>query len=226
MRELISMVCVTNRPHFAEAVRASYEGQRWPNKELVVIDSSEDGTILKDYADVHVRAEPGTWVGPLRNIALRATTGDYLMWFDDDDWRHPDLTRVLMGRMEAEGTEMAGLNCYFWIDIDGRMSRRYPCHNWPVFAASIYRNLPEMPPFRQKPLHKTDTYWLLRYLEKIEDSKALVNRPEMFGYVHHTSNVHNEEEPKGKATNEHDARFLPGSPLGLSAHMERLRVTV
>ena len=49
------MICVTNRPHFAEAVRRQYEGQTYPSKELVVIDSSEEGGILEGYADVYFR---------------------------------------------------------------------------------------------------------------------------------------------------------------------------
>ena len=71
----VSMICVTNRPEFEESVRVQFEGQAWERKELIVVDSSEEGEILRDLADVHIRAEPGTWVGPLRNRGLEYAAG-------------------------------------------------------------------------------------------------------------------------------------------------------
>jgi len=216
----LSMVCVTNRPEFADAVWTQFNGQTWPNKELVVIDSSEDGLILKDRADVHVRMDPDTWVGPLRNAGLKAARGSWLMWFDDDDWRHPDLSTILMDVAIRSSACIAGLRSYCWINLDGKMGRR-DCGKWPVFGASVYRNFWDTPPFRDKPRCKTDSYWLPRMQER--GVMSLVSQPELFVYVHHGSNVHNSDLGLKRDGKETDRQFLPGYSWGLAWHMYKIR---
>ena len=214
------MVCVTNRPEFSEAVWTQFRGQTWQNKELVIIDSSERGGILDELADVYVRMPPDTWVGPLRNAGLRAARGDYLMWFDDDDWRNPSLASHLMEIATLSSSCIAGLQSYYWIDIDGKMGRRR-CGKWPVFGASVYRNFHDTPRFREKPRCKTDSYWLPRMQER--GLMALVDQPELFVYVYHGRNVHNSDLGLRANGSETDAEFLPGSDRGLPAHMEKIR---
>ena len=216
----LSMVCITNRPCFSEAVWTQFQGQTYPNKELVVIDSSDGGGVLQDRADVYVRAEPGTWVGPMRNLGVKAARGDWIMWFDDDDWRHPDLAANLMDLALKSSSCIAGLNSYYWIDVDGKMSRRC-CGNWPVFGAAVYRHFHDFPLFREKPMWKTDSYWIPRMRER--GQMVLMNHPEWYAYVFHGSNVHNRDFMDHIVGKETDEVFLPSSPLGLAAHMDSIR---
>ena len=216
----LSMVCVTNRPCFSEAVWTQFQGQTYPNKELVVIDSSDDGGVLQDRADVYVRANPGTWVGPLRNMGIEAARGDYIMWFDDDDWRHPELSEHLMDLAVKSLSVIAGLNSYYWLNTEGKMSRRC-CGRWPVFGAAVYRHFHDFPAFREKPMWKTDSYWIPRMRER--GQMALVNFPEWYVYVFHGRNVHNRDFMDHIVGSETDEVFLPHSPHGLPAHMEIIR---
>ena len=220
MNPRLSMVCITNRPCFSEAVWTQFQGQTYPNKELVVIDSSDAGGVLQDRADVYVRAEPGTWVGPMRNLGVKAARGDWIMWFDDDDWRHPDFAANLMDLALKSSSCIAGLNSYCWIDVDGKMSRRC-CGNWPVFAASVYRHFHDFPLFREKPKWKTDSYWIPRMRER--GQMALLDYPEWYVYVYHGANVHNRDLMDNVTGRETDKDFLPSSTFGLPRHMEIIR---
>ena len=217
----MSMICVTNRPGFEEAVRRQYEAQTYPSKQLVVIDASDDG-MLRDVADVYVRKEPGTPVGAMRNAGLDATATEWFMWFDDDDWRHPDLTTDLMLLAKARGSDMAGLRSFFWLDVDGRMERR-DCPNWPVFGAAVYRNDRPVWPFRTKPICKTDSWWLLRILAKVGEW-TLLDKAASYVWVNHGSNVFNRSyETECRKPDERDRRFLEGTENALSRHMDLIR---
>ena len=55
---------------------------------------------------------------------------------------------------------------------------------------------------------------------------VLLDSPESFAYVNHGRNVHNHENWRAFPASEHDACFLPNDPLGLAAHMDRVRGAV
>ena len=222
------MICVTNRPHFAELVAIQYEAQTYPNKELVVIDSSVGGRILRHRADVYVREEPGAEIGRVRNVGLEVARGDWFMWLDDDDWRNPNMTSMLMRAADDMGEGMAGMRSFYWIDVDGRMEMR-ACANWPVFGAAGYRNDRPMNGFRTNTQRKckTDSLWLLRIREHFGGFGVLVDRPEWYVWVNHGSNIFNRSfNTQSRKPNEHDPRFREGKPNSLSTHMDILRTAL
>jgi glycosyltransferase involved in cell wall biosynthesis len=77
-----------------------YLRQTYPSKELIILDNgSVDLTdILREIPAeerTYLRVEPAdeVYIGGLRNIALEAATGEYVIpQWDDDDWFHP--TRI------------------------------------------------------------------------------------------------------------------------------------
>ncbi|HUV39124.1 MAG TPA: glycosyltransferase, partial [Planctomycetota bacterium] len=165
--------------------------------------------------------------GAMRNLGFERAHGDWIFWLDDDDWRHPALVRWLVDCAVRADAPMASMHECFWIDLNGQMAF-YDCMEWPIFAASIYRNDPPMPTFRPKVCRKSDSYWLLRILhDKKWDPSVTGPHPTRYVVVSHGRNVHN-PEMRGRivADTELDPRFLRDSPLGLHAHMERLRRAV
>lgn len=98
---LISCLCVTeNRPEFMDWLVWNYQKQTWPERELVIVDSSagegQDAILSYEFEDVRViRMEPGTGVAEKRNVAMREARGEIITWFDDDDWQHPDKCWIL-----------------------------------------------------------------------------------------------------------------------------------
>jgi glycosyltransferase involved in cell wall biosynthesis len=74
-----------------------YRRQRYPNRELVIIDDGREdlSPLLSDIPASEVRyirleKRPEHVLGYLRNLALQHATGSFLTQWDDDDWYHPD----------------------------------------------------------------------------------------------------------------------------------------
>ena len=105
----ISYLCVTHeRPQFIPWLLWNFERQTWPDKELIIVDSSETpaAVFAREHPDVRVVAAPGANVPAKRNIALAEAAGDAITWLDDDDWRHPDSAAVLAALLD--GAPVAG----------------------------------------------------------------------------------------------------------------------
>jgi len=93
----ISCLMVTSRrPKLVLRAIACYLAQTYPCKELVIVehgDPDDDGLKQRlaalGRADiVHVRVPLNATVklGDLRNISLAASSGEYVVQWDDDDW--------------------------------------------------------------------------------------------------------------------------------------------
>ncbi|MCB0201420.1 MAG: glycosyltransferase family 2 protein, partial [Anaerolineae bacterium] len=100
---LISCLCVTeNRPAFMPWLLWCFDRQRWPRRELVIVDSSAEPFTAGERDDVRVLSAPsGMGVAAKRNLALEAAQGDIITWFDDDDWQHPDRLTLLADALAA-----------------------------------------------------------------------------------------------------------------------------
>lgn len=100
----ISCLMVTaNRRRLAQRSVDCFLAQRYPNRELVIVD---DGT--EDYAPIlsavpadrliyhRLPKNPATTLGELRNLTLDLARGDLISQWDDDDWFDPArLTRQM-----------------------------------------------------------------------------------------------------------------------------------
>jgi len=133
---LVSCLCVTEgRAAFMPWLLWGFERQTWPNKELVVVDSSPapwacaatEGSVVRV-----LTAPPGTNVPRKRNLALQAARGCYVAWFDDDDWQHPDrLERI--GHALSAGAAVAGSTSSFFVDMFTSESYRYTGRGQVIF---------------------------------------------------------------------------------------------
>lgn len=96
----------------------SARAQEWPNKEIIVYDdASTDATAerLKAFSDIKIiRGEKNQGVAFARNQLISAAQGDFLAFFDDDDFSMPDRTSRQYARI-VEAEEIIGhdlLLCY------------------------------------------------------------------------------------------------------------------
>lgn len=113
-RPKVSCLLVTaDRPALCRRAIRCYEAQTYPNKELVVLDNGTEpvealvahlpaGTVRY----LRVEKTPTTVIGGLRNQALDAATGTFIVpQWDDDDWSHPERlerqARLLMEGYDA-----------------------------------------------------------------------------------------------------------------------------
>lgn len=108
-RSKVSCLMVTaNRPHLVRRAVHCYLQQTYPHRELVVVDDgAEDlSEVLREVPPAELRyvrlpAQPENVLGALRNVALDAATGAYLVQWDDDDWYHPERIARQVAVLEA-----------------------------------------------------------------------------------------------------------------------------
>jgi glycosyltransferase involved in cell wall biosynthesis len=114
----ISVCIVTNRPVFEDFYRWNYERQTYQEKELIVVDG------------------PGS-IGEKRNKALELATGDAVVWFDDDDWQHPEKLTWLAKELEDPEIQLAGWNRGIFMHLQNRALCDFRCSQMVASTAII-----------------------------------------------------------------------------------------
>jgi len=108
---LVSVIVTTyDRPVALGDALASIERQSYPAIEIIVVNDAGP-----DVRDVVARAPRARLIdqpenrGPAagRNAGLRAATGEYAIFFDDDDEMFPDHVGALAGALERSGLDVA-----------------------------------------------------------------------------------------------------------------------
>jgi len=134
----VSFLCVTHeRAPFMPWLLWNYERQKWPDKELVIVDSSPTPFTTKQ-KDVRIIHAPGAYVPAQRNLALAEALGDVVTWLDDDDWRHPDSIRVLEPLL-AGGVDIAGGRVSWFVNLFTEETQRYIDRRGVLFANVLIR---------------------------------------------------------------------------------------
>jgi glycosyltransferase involved in cell wall biosynthesis len=96
----VSVLLVTaDRPQLIKRALRCYQQQTYDALELVVLDNGEEPVeeIVRSFdlpgelQYLRAEPEPDLWIGGLRNRALDAATGTFVVpQWDDDDWSHPE----------------------------------------------------------------------------------------------------------------------------------------
>jgi glycosyltransferase involved in cell wall biosynthesis len=194
---LVSCLCVTeDRPEFIPWLLWCYDRQSWPQRELVIVDSSVPPLMLPERPDVRiVYVEPGTALGEKRNVALDAATGSAIAWFDDDDWQHPDRLTWLVealqqARVPAEATHAGPTGAWF-VDLFEDRCTEYRGAGFALFNGSLFvRANVEKHRFQPQQRAAEDTLWL-RALAQARGSLAVSQLPPVFFWLCHDSNTSN-----------------------------------
>jgi hypothetical protein len=110
---LVSCIMPTadRRPFVPRAVR-QFLAQDYPNKELVILDDGADGVadLVPDDPRVRYLRHAGRMpLGTKRNDCVRASRGELIMHWDDDDWMAPRRIRCQVEALLASGAEVCGL---------------------------------------------------------------------------------------------------------------------
>lgn len=82
-------------------------GQRDPELEVICVDDGStdaSAAAIAGYAShdgrVRLLRQPNLGAGPARNLGLDHATGEYVLFFDSDDWCEPGFFSELIGRAE------------------------------------------------------------------------------------------------------------------------------
>lgn len=113
-QDLVSIIVpVFNGERFLEQCLDSLLAQTYSHIEVICVDDgSTDSTpkLLAGYAarDKRMRiiTQENAGPGPARNRGIEAATGDYLSFFDADDWCEPTLVERAVSRIEEASADM------------------------------------------------------------------------------------------------------------------------
>lgn len=190
---LVSCLCVTqDRPEFLPWLLWNYDRQNWSNKELVIVDSSER-PFSTDRADVRVIvAIPGTGIAAKRNRALFEARGDYLAWFDDDDWQHPDRLAAMWGLLNGDSADVAGCTSAWFVDLWKRRCAPYHPTGEIIFNSCLFRTgIARSALFDERLRRASDTPWMSAIKRSPGARIATLQRQTCTCWLCHDTNVSN-----------------------------------
>ena len=165
-------------------------GQSYGAIELVCVDdgsTDSSGDILRDYADrdgrVRVITQENAGPARARNVGRDAATGDYLLFFDCDDWCEPELVARAVSRAQSTGADIVALPHYVFDQRIGvpipafwaLLPDKYPAdvcswHDNPDWLFRSFQNLPWNKLLRMEFVREND----LRFQEDIRLTEDLM----------------------------------------------------
>lgn len=185
---LVSVLLVTeDRPEFRPWVKWNFRRQTYPNRELIVIDSSfppvwnTSVTLSNEserIAQRVYRAPHGTSVPQKYNQALDEAKGDIIMFWGDDDWQHPQRIEWTVEALEKKDLNVAdrptivGWSHGWFVDLWTNKCSFYRCGKVTASTVGIRTEVAKMARFDEALSHASDTRWLNRILET-HKAKAL-----------------------------------------------------
>ena len=140
--ELVSVVIPCfGQAHFLGEAIESVLAQTYPHLEIVVIDDgSPDNAsrIASRYRGVRCVREPNAGMAEARNMGLRATNGDFLVFLDADDRLLPVAVEAGLRALGQHPEAAAAVGTYRRISEDGTP---LPTHDQPIVERDHYAQL-------------------------------------------------------------------------------------
>lgn len=190
---LVSCLCVTeSRSAFLPWLLWNYRRQTWQNKELLIVDSSSEPfrSDLSDIRVLHVPDEKG--IAEKRNRALLAARGEFIAWFDDDDWQHPERLERLCGYLLNGSADIAGCTSSWFLDLWKSRCAPYHPTGEPIFNSCVFRaEIAKSLRFDEKVRRASDTPWMSRIKRRAVGRLTIVPRATYSAWLCHDMNVSN-----------------------------------
>lgn len=143
---LVSCIMPTaDRRRFVPLAIQNFLQQDYPNRELVILDDGKDSVADLSPADgrvKYIRMPHRQTVGAKRNQCIRASQGDLIVHWDDDDWVAPHRIRYQVEAMVREGAEVCGLRQMLFHDLSTSKTWLYTyppnLRTWLVGGSLLY----------------------------------------------------------------------------------------
>lgn len=144
-----------NRRRFVPLAIQNFLQQDYPNRELVILDDGQESVADLAPADPRVkymRAQQRQTVGAKRNHCIRASQGNLIMHWDDDDWVAPHRIRYQVEGMLREDAEVCGLRQMLFHELASGKTWLYTyppnLRTWVAGGSLLYkRNYWQRAPF-------------------------------------------------------------------------------
>jgi glycosyltransferase involved in cell wall biosynthesis len=143
---LVSCIMPTaDRRRFVPLAIQNFLQQDYPNRELVILDDGKDSVadlLPPDERVKYTRMPHRQTVGAKRNQCIRASQGDLIVHWDDDDWVAPHRIRYQVEAMQREGAEVCGLRQMLFHDLSTSKTWLYTyppnLRTWLVGGSLLY----------------------------------------------------------------------------------------
>ena len=119
MPKISVIVPTRNRASFLPQLLELYRNQTWKNKELLVLDDSEQENetfkdLAKSYSDIkYWHRSQKLSIGGKRNALISESTGEIIAHFDDDDYYAPNYLSWMHREMEDNHADFVKLGGWF-----------------------------------------------------------------------------------------------------------------
>ena len=167
---VVSVILTTrDRPRFLPLALAGYQQQRYPHRELIVVDDGERFPADEAAATVAggrlLRMPPGTPLGSKLNAGIELARGFLIQIIDDDDWYGPEFLGGMVGALAASWETacqptLVFLSPFLFFDLARWDVRRSTKGHLPGATLLFPRDLWQEQPFRPLPGDE-DTWFLL-----------------------------------------------------------------
>jgi hypothetical protein len=126
--KVTAMMPTCDRRPFVEQSIRLFMAQDYPNRELVIVDDGADevSDLVPAGAPVrYLRMRRPSTIGEKRNVCARASDGDIIVQWDDDDWYGPARLSRQVGPLVAGRADLTAIQKSWVADLDeGRFYRR------------------------------------------------------------------------------------------------------
>lgn len=150
MKDLVSVVLpVYNAGSFISDALESVLSQDYDVLEVIVVDDgSTDNTaeVISKFGGVEYLYQPNKGAGAARNMAIRASKGDYIAFIDADDLWERSKTRLQVEYLASSGLAWCYTDVYYLTYPDnrkqGKASDHYEMRNGNVWLPFILGKFP------------------------------------------------------------------------------------
>lgn len=240
MKPLVSVIAVTNRPLFTPGLLKMFEAQTYPNLELILVDGSEGGRCIdRALGDIdwlgfnrqfqYIQVKPSAPVPAMRNIGMELANGEFMTWLDDDGWHAPHHIETVLGFLESEKADAAGIQGLYWTDLNGDFFHYRGTPNFPISGSMVWhRRCFEKFKFDTGKRKASDHYWINAIRMDKELRVVSVDDLTVCVAVSHGFNHSNPRPPSlARAVGNVSVNdFLPDEPHGLKQHLARINEAV
>lgn len=186
---LVSCILPThNRPGFLSQAIKYFHNQKYPYKELIIVNDKPgqlDGIVGKDNRIRLLESNDFVPIGKKLNLGIEAATGQIIQKMDDDDYYHPLFLEATVSALEeSERHSIVGFDC-FLVLILSTGELHFSGYGWYAGGTlCFYKNLWEKVKFRNDLCRAED--W--QFLRDAQAKEIKINNPELYIVVRHEMN--------------------------------------
>jgi glycosyltransferase involved in cell wall biosynthesis len=142
---LVSIVTPTfNRPHFLNLVLECVLAQTYDNLEWIIMDDSDipnhtfQNKLSNNMKYIHLKDKLS--VGEKRNKLIEASSGDFIIQFDDDDFYGPGYIAKLFDVLQSKNADFLLMDGFYCFHLDKKILGYYKTRIKKGLAYKFFNN--------------------------------------------------------------------------------------